>query len=1072
MIKHFSLICIILFCSAANIFGANEVSINTQVTTAVTLSTNTDYRISSATPFTSTGSINITNTDNAVVIFDVIKPSEAAAQLGFIKINGADAVNGTNCMVRIYKHGSIILPHGSSFQPLTVYSGENYTGTAYSSFNVKTGYNLTDASLNNKIRSLKLKRGYMAFVSTKKNGYGYNREFIAANEDLVVPIAQIELYDKISYIKILQWNDVNKKGYAGNDNTANALLNTNWCYNWDAGTNSWADREYVTIHQQKYWPSISDVGNNGTSPNALGNNEPDNSDQQIASVDEVLSSWPEMMATGKRLGSPSALKTAWLYQFLDSIDARGWRCDFVTVHAYWYSDAAAWKSTLDAIHTRTNRPIWITEMNYGANWTGWPGTDTNASAANYAIEKQHMAPIIAQLDALTYVERYAYYNWVQDCRKAYNADDATLASTNYLTPMGEYYADDKPYLAYKNGNGNEFVPTSPRYNAPSGLKSYFDSTTGACTLTWKDLNGEFTKSITVERKYGNGSYEAIGTVPVSTDEANTSYSYTDNISKADNYTYRIHTINYKDENYYTNGTENFGGMTVNASDVALPKGDYTLSVKGTVSTAITVNGGKYTYTPTTTCNVRFVKKDGTVYVYEGNKYMGTVSETTPTVAATLPDIFTTFDNSNTTKSNATAKTGIYDYRNMIKNPGFETPGWDVEGGHTAPYWSCTGAGTATSWGCREYASTVCEGANAYMIHYTPKETACLSQNIGPLESNTEYQIQLNSWAYASGKNEWLTIGVGTTAGGTDIATKGISVGGSNTSAATWTFNFTTGTMTDKDVYFSLTRIAKTGDDQKNIGLVDRIVIVKAAVQGVTGTEGTTAELLEGTAVPPVLENELSETTDYTATAATDAGVTLNRTLKGNMWNTICLPFGLTSDQMHFAFGNDVKVAEFSEVSGTVFNFTTVAQTSANIPYLIFPTSAGTKYTFNKVTIESSSNELTKTTGGVDFVGTYKSETVPSDAFFISNNVFYKSNGSSPIKGFRAYFKSPSNAKEMNISVDGTTTGINGTISDKKEESVNVYDINGIIINNNSVSLKSLPKGVYIIKGKKVSVNHK
>src|SRR5574344_481062 len=840
----------------------------------------------------------------------------------------------------------------------------------------------------------------------------------------------------------------------------------------DAGTNSWTDREYVTIHQQKYWPSISTVGNNGTSPNALGNNEPDNSDQQIASVDEVLSSWPEMMATGKRLGSPSALKTAWLYQFLDSIDARGWRCDFVTVHAYWYSDAAAWKSTLDAIHTRTKRPIWITEMNYGANWTGWPGTDTNASAANYAIEKQHMAPIIAQLDALTYVERYAYYNWVQDCRKAYNADDATLASTNYLTPMGEYYADDKPYLAYKNGNGNEFVPTSPRYNAPSGLKSYFDSTTGACTLTWKDLNGEFTKSITVERKYGNGSYEAIGTVPVSTDEANTSYSYTDNISKADNYTYRIHTINYKDENYYTNGTENFGGMTVNASDVALPKGDYTLSVKGTVSTAITVNGGKYTYTPTTTCNVRFVKKDGTVYVYEGNKYMGTVSETTPTVAATLPDIFTTFDNSNTTKSNATVKTGIYDYRNMIKNPGFETPGSAVEGGYTAPYWSCTGAGTATSWGCREYASTVCEGASAYMIHYTPKETACLSQNIGPLESNTEYQIQLNSWAYASGKNEWLTIGVGTTAGGTDIATKGISVGGSNTSAATWTFNFTTGTMTDKDVYFSLTRIAKTGDDQKNIGLVDRIVIVKAAVQGVTGTEGTTAELLEGTAVPPVLENELSETTDYTATAATDAGVTLNRTLKGNMWNTICLPFGLTSDQMHFAFGNDVKVAEFSEVSGTVFNFTTVAQTSANIPYLIFPTSAGTKYTFNKVTIESSSNELTKTTGGVDFVGTYKSETVPSDAFFISNNGFYKSNGSSPIKGFRAYFKSPSNAKEMNISVDGTTTGINGTISDKKEESVNVYDINGIIINNNSVSLKSLPKGVYIIKGKKVSVNHK
>src|SRR5574344_2183507 len=462
--------------SATLVFSANTTQTVAQVSTAVTLNNDVDYHITGTTPFTATGSINITNTDNAVVILDNIKPSSATAQLGFININGVAATNGTNCVIKIYGHGSIIMPHGSNMQPLTVYSEKNFSGTAYSNYNVGTTYSLTSANMNNRIRSFKLKRGYMVCFASDASGYGYNRIFIADKADRTVSVMQNELYDDISFIKIFQWNDVAKKGYAGNDGNVNALLNTNWRYNWDAGTNSWADREYVTQHHHEGWPTISNVGTNGTSPNSIANNEPDKTDgaEQYNTVDQVLANWPAMMATGKRLGSPAvAGNYQWLYDFIDSIDARGWRCDFIAVHAYWYSDAAAWKSQLDAIHTRTKRPIWITEMNYGANWTGWPGTTTDGTAANYASEKQHFAPIIDQLDDLSYVERYAVYNNVQACRMVYNADDATLASTSYLTPMGEYYAADQPWLASKGASGStstpvpsEVVPTAPRYVPP------------------------------------------------------------------------------------------------------------------------------------------------------------------------------------------------------------------------------------------------------------------------------------------------------------------------------------------------------------------------------------------------------------------------------------------------------------------------------------------------------------------------------------------------------------------------------------------------------------------------------
>ena len=135
-------------------------------------------------------------------------------------------------------------------------------------------------------------------------------------------------------------------------------------------------------------------------------------------------------------------------------------------------------------------------MNYGANWTGWPGSNTSASSSNYNIEKQHFAPIIDGLESTDYIERYAVYNDVQECRYMYNAYDASLSSTNYLTPMGVYYANKASNIGYK-ASYNTYVPSTVAYSTnltnPVLSSVLINSQSDETTVKWTDSNGEYIK---------------------------------------------------------------------------------------------------------------------------------------------------------------------------------------------------------------------------------------------------------------------------------------------------------------------------------------------------------------------------------------------------------------------------------------------------------------------------------------------------------------------------------------------------------------------------------------------------
>lgn len=524
-------------------FDTNPRQTVTQVTTSVTLTEPVDYVITSSTaPFAASGSVDIAHED-ATIILPGVKPSEADAWLPFVRVNGQEASEGNNCSIRIYANGAMIVPYGDFVQPLTLYDGPNLTGTQKKDFTVGARYSLKNNIFNNKARSFKLKRGYMVTLATGADGKGYSRVFIAdkANRRINLPTTSRILDRHVSSLRLSKWNAVTKKGYAGSNANINSLLNTTWCYNWDAGWHEWDDREYVTQHHHEGWPSIENVGNNGPTANILGNNEPDNTADKretVSSVSEVLAHWQDMMATGKRLGSPAMASnlTGWLYPFIDSIDARGWRCDFIAVHAYYYQDWSAWQSTLKEIHERTGRPIWITEMNYGANWTGWPGSNTNGNSANYAIEKQHFAPVIDGLEATGWLERYAVYNEVQDCRKVYNSGDKSLASKNYLTPMGEYYAAKQSNIAYNANYG--YTPKALPMKDPTITGATLRD--GTLRLAWSDPNGEFSDSVVVERLDAQGHWQAASRC--TPQEDNPLFSL--NLEETGNATYRIRTVDY------------------------------------------------------------------------------------------------------------------------------------------------------------------------------------------------------------------------------------------------------------------------------------------------------------------------------------------------------------------------------------------------------------------------------------------------------------------------------------------------------------------------------------------------
>ena len=202
-------------------------------------------------------------------------------------------------------------------------------------------------------------------------------------------------------------------------------------------------------------------------------------------------------------------------------------------------------------------------------------------------------------------------------------------------------------------------------------------------------------------------------------------------------------------------------------------------------------------------------------------------------------------------------------------------------------------------------------------------------------------------------------------------------------------------------------------------------------------------------------------------------ITLNRTLVANKWNTLCVPFAISEEEIKANFGEGTLVEKFEAVNGNTVNFANATSIEAGVPYLIKPTVAGTTYTFNGKEVSA---DAPKAEGNADvtFQGIYS----PTD---ITNNGTVKAAGvtedgkvlfvnpGSQTKAFRCFFTISDNASitpaMLKVSIKGVETAINSIVMGNSNATDNaVYNLQGQRVNGNS-----LTKGIYIKTGKKFAV---
>lgn len=529
---------------------------------AVTVMGKTDLHITSATaPLTGGSTVDLQG-ENAWLFFDNVHPYDVAAKyLKQVTVDGKAVVfnvsnrSANNVRLAIYDNGCVVIPYGEAAckSAVTVYDGENFTGHSMA-MDVNTYHNNL-GEWDNKIRSFKLRRGFMATLANNANGTGFSKVFVADEADLEVPVLPEGMEQFVSFVRCFKWEWVSKKCRAGNPGVGDAnKLDITAYYNWSADRMSGdpqLDVEFSPQFHHAGWPSASTINGLQNTTHVLGYNEPDNTNdkrEHPATAVDVIKMWPTVMQSGMRAGSPGPTSVwSWNDAFIKLADSLNYRVDFMVAHIYEPNlNAETLKQRIDHLSSvGGGRPVWITEWNNGANWTNewWPdqtknggGYDRPYTAANGERQRKFMAECLPALDKMNNLERYYEYDWVQDAR--------ALVLGDTLTPAGKVYAEHKSPLAYRKANAYDFkwkiAPPLPEMTVSSFSKKV--------NLSWYDHNGETGKFYVVQRLIDSRvAYDTCDTLYLGKDyQAGGTVNYSEPIVGNTKAIYRVFAVSYKD----------------------------------------------------------------------------------------------------------------------------------------------------------------------------------------------------------------------------------------------------------------------------------------------------------------------------------------------------------------------------------------------------------------------------------------------------------------------------------------------------------------------------------------------
>lgn len=262
-------------------------------------------------------------------------------------------------------------------------------------------------------------------------------------------------------------------------------------------------------------------------------------------------------------------------------------------------------------------------------------------------------------------------------------------------------------------------------------------------------------------------------------------------------------------------------------------------------------------------------------------------------------------------------------------------------------------------------------------------------------------------------------------------------------------------------------------------------------------------------VSTVKDVVLEDGKDYSApTDAENANVTLNRTFYKNRWNAICLPYSINRRQIEDVFGDGTMVVLMNEINTSTKKVMFIEHANQDIiagyPYLIFPTTKDDKGKTNHDPIpeittratfgEADSPLFSVGTDGITypgaamqsdalvFKGTFTNTTLNEGSYVVTNKGVLSRipKDRMPIKPYRSYIyfnRESAGAKAIslqNMNVNGfeneedNTTGIENLLFESGilTHSADVYSIDGQLVRSKALNFNGLPKGVYIVNGKK------
>ncbi len=196
------------------------------------------------------------------------------------------------------------------------------------------------------------------------------------------------------------------------------------------------------------------------------------------------------------------------------------------------------------------------------------------------------------------------------------------------------------------------------------------------------------------------------------------------------------------------------------------------------------------------------------------------------------------------------------------------------------------------------------------------------------------------------------------------------------------------------------------------------------------------------------------------------------------YNTICLPFSVSAEELRAAVGEDVQIERLVKAEGNILYFLDVTNEGiqAGDPYLIF---SPTRKVATFMTSETNMVEpRTITVGGASMFSSYQKET-PTGVYGIPamqdtdilQSVLIKVDGEKSFLPTRCGFSSTSENPEIrHITSLDQTTGINTLVA--QDAVVDVYTVGGSLVKSGITmrkAMSSLQKGMYVVNGQKFLV---